>query len=278
MRDNVPAEATGQFVLPENLSDANQDGMVDEGDFIRGFANLEMTTWEIKQIFSMADFKKEGKVDINQWRLFREMFVKKFMAADADKNLLVNAAELKTSMADITGMTKVLGDDPQIAELLNDMSGRVDKEAATINFFEWMFIRQCAVAWSVAAGKLISITRDELLDIGMKVMPHFNAYEGQLKNVLFSAINFKQYGVHYSFLDTVNMFHTFLIFESMRKHNSVSGALNYQQMGKGFGILFSVIDIYYSRSISTFGRYFHTIHRYYILIYFIDISILISLY
>lgn len=57
--------AAGKFVLPENLSDANQDGKVDEADFIRGFANLEMTTWEIKQIFSMADFKKEGQVDIN---------------------------------------------------------------------------------------------------------------------------------------------------------------------------------------------------------------------
>jgi hypothetical protein len=32
----------------------------------------------------MADFKKEGAIDINQWRLFRNMFVNKFTAADAD--------------------------------------------------------------------------------------------------------------------------------------------------------------------------------------------------
>ena len=178
VRSNIPVVADGKFVLPENLSDANQDGKVDEGDFIRGFANLEMTSWEIKQIFSMADFKKEGQVDINQWRLFREMFVKKFMVADVDQNLLINEAELKTSMADIAGMTKILADEVLIKQLLNDVSGRIDKEASSINFFEWMFIRQCAVAWSVSSGRLDSITRDELLDIGMKVMPHFNAYEG----------------------------------------------------------------------------------------------------
>lgn len=155
------------------------------------------------------------------------MFVKKFMAADVDANLLVDLAELNTSMADIGAMTKILLDTEMITQLLNDVSGRIDKVAGSVNFFEWMFIRQCAVAWSIASGRQDTITKDELLDIGMKVMPHFNAYEGQLKNVLFSAINFKQYNVHYSFLDCVNMFHKFLIFESMRKHNSVSGTLNY---------------------------------------------------
>ena len=61
---------------------------------------------------------------------------------------------------------------------MNDLSGRIDKDAATINFFEWMFLRQCAVAWSVGSGMQLTITKDELLDIGMKVMPHFSAYEG----------------------------------------------------------------------------------------------------
>jgi len=41
-----------------------------------------------------------------------------------------------------------------------------------------MFLRQCAVAWSVGSGMQLTITKDELLDIGMKVMPHFSAYEG----------------------------------------------------------------------------------------------------
>ena len=40
MRSNIPVTAEKPFKIPENLSDANQDGKVDEGDFIRGFSNL----------------------------------------------------------------------------------------------------------------------------------------------------------------------------------------------------------------------------------------------
>lgn len=191
---------------------------------------MQLTSWEIQQIFSMADFKKEGNIDINQWRLFRNMFVAKFNTADADKNLFLSPAEFVTSMADIPVLTKTLADPIQQAQLLNDVSGRPDKEAATINFFEWMFIRQCAVAWSVGSGMQDSISKNELLDIGMKVMPHFSAYEGQLKNVLFSAIDFKGYLVSYGFVDFVNIFHKFLIFDGMKKHNSVSGSLTPTQI------------------------------------------------
>jgi hypothetical protein len=31
----------------------------------------------------MADFKKEGAIDISQWRLFKGMFIDKFTTADA---------------------------------------------------------------------------------------------------------------------------------------------------------------------------------------------------
>jgi hypothetical protein len=56
-------------------------------------------------------------------------------------------------------------------------------------------------------------------------MPHFSAYEGQLKNVLFAALDFKSFVISYSFVDVVNIFHKFLIFESLKKHNSVNGSL-----------------------------------------------------
>ena len=61
---NVPDGPHGKYKLPTDLSDANQDGKVDEQDFIRGFANLEMTSWEISQIFKIADFNKEGSISI----------------------------------------------------------------------------------------------------------------------------------------------------------------------------------------------------------------------
>jgi len=55
--------------------------------------------------------------------------------------LFLAAAELKASMADIPALTKVFADDAQLALLVNDISGRIDKESGTINFFEWMFVR-----------------------------------------------------------------------------------------------------------------------------------------
>lgn len=69
------------------------------------------------------------------------MFVSKFEAADADKNLFINADEFKTSLSDIASLTTILADDAQVANLINDVSGRIDKDAGTINFFEWMFVR-----------------------------------------------------------------------------------------------------------------------------------------
>jgi len=56
------------------------------------------------------------------------MFVKKFEAADTDKNLLIKGEELKASMADIPSLTKVFEDEASLALLVNDVSGRIDKE------------------------------------------------------------------------------------------------------------------------------------------------------
>ena len=41
-RENQPPTkiTSRTYTFPENLSDANEDGYVDEGDFIRSFANL----------------------------------------------------------------------------------------------------------------------------------------------------------------------------------------------------------------------------------------------
>jgi len=36
------------YTIPENLTDANQDGYADEADFIRTFANIGMSPWELK--------------------------------------------------------------------------------------------------------------------------------------------------------------------------------------------------------------------------------------
>jgi hypothetical protein len=58
----------------------------------------------------MADFKKEGAIDISQWRLFKGMFIDKFTTADAGQVLTLTAAEVVTSMADIPVITPILAD------------------------------------------------------------------------------------------------------------------------------------------------------------------------
>ncbi len=42
----------------------------------------------------MADFKREGKIDLNQWRLFKTMFIDEFNQADKDKNLKLKKDEV----------------------------------------------------------------------------------------------------------------------------------------------------------------------------------------
>ena len=55
-----------------------------------------MKHWALQELFRFADFKKTGTIDISQWRLFSEMYVDKFNKADADHDLLLKEAEIKT--------------------------------------------------------------------------------------------------------------------------------------------------------------------------------------
>jgi len=50
----------------------------------------------------MADFKREGKIDLNQWRLFKTMFIDKFNEADKDHNLKLNKEEVVGALTDIS--------------------------------------------------------------------------------------------------------------------------------------------------------------------------------
>lgn len=75
------------------------------------------------------------------------------------------------SLKDIHGMSKILEDSKVIDQVVNDISGSNDLENKSLNLYEWIFVRSVAVAWQIAAGNKEYITKDELLDIGMKVMP-----------------------------------------------------------------------------------------------------------
>jgi len=70
-------------------------------------------------------------------------------------------------------------------------------------------LRSVGVAWHIGSGNKMTITKDELLDISQKVLPHFTAYDHQLKNTLFKALDFKDLHATYDFIETVNVLHKF---------------------------------------------------------------------
>lgn len=228
MRTNLEREGNPQ-TLPDNLTDANEDGRLDEGDFVRGFTSTKMSIWEIGQLFTFADINRSGDIDINEWRMFHSLFIKKFQALDKDHNLRLSLDELVTALSDIHGHPKIFEDKKVLEQIMNDLSGS-NSDDQSLNLFEYVFLRATADAWTLSAGNEEFIQRDQLLDIGLKFMPHMSAYEGQLKNVLFEALDFQNFTQVFDFVETLNLYHKFLIFESMRKHNSINGTLTQRSM------------------------------------------------
>lgn len=116
---------------------------------------------------------------MNEWKLFKSIYVNKFNDADTDKNLRLNKAEMIEGIKDIRGLGELIKNETIWEIVLNDISGRKNKpEEDYINFHEFVLLRATATAWTIASGMRTTITREELLDIGLKVFPHFNAYEG----------------------------------------------------------------------------------------------------
>ena len=107
------------------------------------------------------------------------MFITKFENADKDGNLHLDVDEVKEyfflfrSLKDITGMREILKDENIWPLIVNDMSrGHVKKgHVDFLNFYEWLFLRTVCISWTIGSGSLDSITRNELLDIALKVMP-----------------------------------------------------------------------------------------------------------
>ena len=73
-------------------------------------------------------------------------------------------------MEDIPGMRDVAKNATIWEYVANDLSGRPNKDNK-LNFSEWLFVRVVAVSWGIASGYHQVITRDELLDIALKIFP-----------------------------------------------------------------------------------------------------------
>lgn len=228
----MPTAEDKHYSLPENLTDGNQDGFADEGDFIRSFNNLQMSPWELRQLFLMVDTNGNGQVDAHEWRNFHDMFITKFAQADKDQDLLLKEKEFTDSFSDLAQLSETVKDGTSMKQLINDISGRQDLKDGALNFFEWMFVRRVAVAWGISNSRQTTINKVELLDAAIAIMIPFNQHDGQLKNTIFSALDFKRAHVTYSFPETCNLFHKFMIFTSMKQHSATNGALSSRKILK----------------------------------------------
>jgi hypothetical protein len=56
----------------------------------------------------MADFQRSGTIDMNEWKLFRNIYIEKFELADKDKNLHLTAEELVKGIEDIAGINSII--------------------------------------------------------------------------------------------------------------------------------------------------------------------------
>ena len=75
-------------------------------------------------------------------------------------------------MEDIPGMKDIVANTTVWDNVANDMSGRYGTlSGEKLNFAEWLFVRIVSVAWGIGSGSREKITRSELLDIAMKIIP-----------------------------------------------------------------------------------------------------------
>ena len=73
-------------------------------------------------------------------------------------------------MTDVPGLSAFISNTTMWDQIINDVSGRHD-QIIGLNFYEWLFLRSVAAAWTIGSGYQLNITRDELLNIGFKVIP-----------------------------------------------------------------------------------------------------------
>lgn len=115
---------------------------------------------------------------MQEWKLFHNIYISKFRAADTDGNLRLNSEELVEGLKDINGADELISNSTLWELVVNDLSGRHGTTADWLDFHEYVVVRSTLTAWAISSGMRDSIGKEELLDVALKVYPHFNAYEG----------------------------------------------------------------------------------------------------
>lgn len=91
-----------KFKLPYELPDQNQDGYSDNQDFQRAFKSLNLTRYEISQVFDVCDYQRRGKVNQKEWNDFYIAFITHFENSDNEpRDGVLNEDEVKKALEDI---------------------------------------------------------------------------------------------------------------------------------------------------------------------------------
>jgi len=61
---------------------------------------------------------------MNEWKLFRNIYIERFNTADTDKNLRLTSAELIEGVKDISGINAIITNTTVWDIVVNDVSGR----------------------------------------------------------------------------------------------------------------------------------------------------------
>ncbi len=111
-------------------------------------------------------------------------------------------------------------------DLLNDLQA-ARAHAGQLNLFQYVFVRQNLVAWSLVAGNATEISVKQLSHFFAQCLSSFSSYDAAELQVLVSAVLLDRFDFFSDFLSVLNVTHAYLIFKSMMRYSSISGSITY---------------------------------------------------
>lgn len=108
---------------------------------------------------------------MNEWKLFHNIYITKFREADKKEDLRLSREELVDGLKDIVGVDTLVSNSTLWDIVVNDISGRRGLTEDWLNFHEYVVVRSTLTAWAVASGMRDTISKEELLDVALKVFP-----------------------------------------------------------------------------------------------------------
>lgn len=72
---------------------------------------------------------------------------------------------------------------------MRDISSHKLKGTMHLNFFEWLFLRECAVAFNFSNNGENEISKPQIFDIGQKILTKYTFYDSLQNEMLFNGLD-----------------------------------------------------------------------------------------